>query len=443
MSNQDTQSTFEKGSELRLRCPQRDQLTQIPAYVEELLPADHLARVIWEVTGQLDLSGFSEHLVVTEDGPGRAAADPRLLVALWFYATSQGVTNARELNRLCVRNLDYIWLCGGVSMNYHTLSSFRVNHGDALGQLMADVLGRLLYAGLVKLEHVAQDGMRVRASAGAASFRRQATLEKHHRQAEEFLAALLEEEAKNAGEDDQPRGRRQAAQERAARERLARVEAALQEMPKARAAKGNKKGKGKEEEARVSRTDPQARVMKMGDGGFRPAYNWQIASDTYKRAIVGISVSSEGSDGALMLPMVQQVLKYCKKLPKCWLMDGGFASIIAIETGTALGMCVLAPVQTPRDKNRDPYAPRPGDSEAVADWRKRMGTQEAKDIYKLRASSIELVNAQARVRHGVQQLRVRGRARALCVALWVAITHNLLIWLQHLRSVGSPQVAAA
>jgi transposase len=441
MSDQDTQSTSDKGSELRLRCPQRDQLTQIPAYVEELLPAGHLARVIWEVTGQLDLSGFSEHLVVTEDGPGRAAADPRLLVALWLYATSQGVTNARELDRLCVRNLDYIWLCGGVSMNYHTLSSFRVNYGDALGQLMADILGRLLYAGLVKLEHVAQDGMRVRASAGAASFRRQATLEKHHRQAEEFLAALLEE-AKDA-EDDQPRGRRQAAQERAARERVARLEAALQEMPKARAAKGNKKGKGKEEEARVSRTDPEARVMKMADGGFRPAYNFQTASDTHTRVIVGVGVSSEGSDMALMPPMVEQVQKYCKKLPKYWLMDGGFASIIAIETGTALGMCVLTPVQTPRDSNRDPYAPRPGDSEAVAAWRKRMGTQEAKDIYKLRASSIELVNAQARVRHGLQQLRVRGRARALCVALWVAITHNLLIWLQHLQSVASPQLAAA
>jgi len=117
MSDQDTQSTSDDRSGLRLRIPNRDQVTPVPAYLDEVLPEEHLARVIWEATGYLDLSGFSERLVVTEDGPGRAAADPRLLVALWMYATSQGVTSARELDRLCVRDLAYIWLCGGVSMN--------------------------------------------------------------------------------------------------------------------------------------------------------------------------------------------------------------------------------------------------------------------------------------------------------------------------------------
>lgn len=429
---------------LRLRQPTRDQVTPVPAYLDAVLPEDHLARLIWQATGLLDLAPFALHLVVTADGPGRAAASPRLLVAVWLYAFSQGVTSAREVARLCVRDLAYIWLCGGVTMNYHTLSDFRVSYQEALEHLLTEVLGRLLHAGLVKLEHVAQDGMRVRASAGAASFRRQPSLDKCLTQAQQFLASLPEEDPTAAGDEDdedkRSRGRRRAARERAARERVARLEAALDELP---AVRESKRTAEEREQARASSTDPAARVMKMPDGGFRPAYNFQFAVDTAERVIVGVDVNNVGSDMEQMPPMAQQVEQRCAALPDDWLMDGGFASKKAIEVGTAKGMRVLTPLQKPKKADRDPHVPLSGDSPAVAAWRKRMGTPEAKATYKLRAATVELVNAQARCRHGLQQLRVRGRLKALCVALWVAITHNLLIWLRHLVSTGTLPVATA
>jgi transposase len=429
---------------LRLRQPIRNQVTPVPACLEDVLPADHLARLIWQAVGLLDLTPFAQHLVVVVEGPGRAAADPRLLVTLWLYAFSQGVTSAREVARLCVRDLAYIWLCGGVTMNYHTLSDFRVGYREALERLLTEVLGRLLHAGLVRLEHVAQDGMRVRASAGAASFRRQPSLEKCLAQAQQFLAALpAAESAPPADEDDQDdkrgRGRRRAARERAARERVARLEAALAELPAVRETKDTAE---KREQARVSSTDPAARVMKMPDGGFRPAYNVQFAVDTAARVIVGVDVVNVGSDREQLPPMTTQVAQHCGRLPADWLMDGGFVSKKMIAWGTAKGLRMLAPVPKPKKEDRDPHAALPGDAPAVAAWRARMGTAEAKETYKLRAATVELVNAQARSRHGLQQLRVRGRFKALCVALWVAITHNLLIWLRHLVRQGALPVEA-
>jgi transposase len=416
----------------------------VPAYLDAVLPEDHLARLIWQATGLLDLAPFTLHLVVTEEGPGRAAAPPRLLVALWLYAFSQGVTSAREVARLCVRDLAYIWLCGGVTMNYHTVSDFRVRYQAALEHLMTEVLGRLLHAGLVQLDHVAQDGMRVRASAGAASFRRQPSLEKCLAQARQFLAALPAEDPPAAADEDDPdkrsRGRRRAARERAARERVARLEAALGELP---AVQETKRTEEERAQARASSTDPEARVMKMPDGGFRPAYNFQFAVDTAVRVIVGVDVNNVGSDQGQMLPMVAQVEQRCAALPADWLIDGGFTSKPTIEAGTAKGLRVLAPVQKPKKAGRDPHTPLPRDTPAVAAWRIRMGTKEAKETYKLRAATVEWFNAQARCRHGLQQLRVRGRLKVLCIALWVAITHNVLIWLRHLVSTGMLPVATA
>jgi len=431
------QGTGGKGP-ARLRIANRDQVAPVPAYLDALLPEDHLARLIWEVVQRLDLSAFYEGLVVVEGGPGRAAADPKILVALWMYGTSQGVTSARALDRLCVEHLAYIWLCGGVSMNYHSLSDFRVQHGTALDRLMTEVLGRLRYADLIEFEHIAQDGVRVRASAGAASFRRQPTLEECLAEAREYLAQLSSRDESN--DDDRPSGHKQAARERAARERVERIEAALAEMPAARAAKAKKE----QDRARVSTTDPEARVMKMADGGFRPAYNFQFAADTANRVIVGVEVSNVGSDMGQAPGMVQQMEGRLGRLPNDWLMDGGFASRPSIEDIEAQGIRVLAPVQAPKDPGRDPHQPLPEDSPVIGDWRVRMGTEEAKETYRLRAATIELVNAQARTWHGLTQLGVRGLAKARCVALWVAITHNILVGLRALLGLDrAPRGLAA
>jgi transposase len=422
---------------LRLRRPTRDRVTPVPAHLDALLPDDHLARLLWAAVARLDLSAFATGLTVVEGGPGRAAADPRLLVALWLFATTQGVTSARALARLCVEHLAYLWLCGGVTVNYHSLSDFRVRHEAALDGLMTQVLGRLHHGGLVAFDHVAQDGVRVRASAGAASFHRRPTLERSLAEAEALLAAL--QAAPPGGDDDPPGGARgRAARERAARERVARVEAALAALPAAEAAKPAKK----RDQARVSETDAEARVMKMADGGYRPAYNIQLAADTAHQVIVGVDVSTSGSDMAQAPAMVAQVQQRLARLPADWLMDGGFAGRAAIEQASAQGVRVLAPVQTPRDPARDPHQPVPADTAALAAWRTRMGTAEAQATYRLRAATIECVNAQARSQYGLLLLRVRGRAKVRCVALWLALAHNLRLWVHHQPAAVPPAVAA-
>jgi transposase len=434
---------------LRLRRPNRDQVAPVPAYLDALLPLDHLARLLWDAVVRLDLRPFARELVVVAGGPGRSAADPALLVALWLYATTQGITRARVLDRLCREHVAYIWLCGGVSVNYHSLNDFRTQHGPALDALMTEVLGHLCHAGLVAFDHVAQDGVRVRASAGAASFRRQPRLEQCLAQAQAVLAAVQAQAAAEGADgtvgvasasDDPPTGggprrapptaRQQAARERAARGRVERLEAALAGIPAARAAKP----KAKRDEARVSTTDPEARVMKMADGGYRPAYNFEFAADTAQRVIVGVDVTTSGSDMGQAPGMVDQVAQRCGDLPDDWLMDGGFASQAAIEAVEARGVRVVAPVQTPKDPARDPHTPRPDDSAVIAAWRVWMATDEAKATYKLRAATIECVNAHARGRYGLQQVVVRGLAKVRCVALWLAIAHNLLLWLRWLRT---------
>jgi len=314
-------------------------------------------------------------------------------------------------------------------LNYHTISDFRVDYAEELDELMTQVLGRLIHAGLVELETQAQDGMRVRASAGAASFRRQETLEKRLEQAREFVTTL---EQCAETEPDQRTACQKAGQERAARERVERLEAALAEMPAAQAAKKA----SEKEKARVSSTDPQARVMKMPDGGYRPAYNWQFSIELSHFVITGVDVVNTGSDKAQMEPMIEQVEARTDQLPDNWLVDGGFVKLTAIEALDKKSITVFGPLPEPKDENRDRYAPLASDPPAIAEWRQRMGTEEGKAVYKQRGL-VELPNAQARSRYGVQQVRVRGQAKVRCVAIWVAITHNLLIWLRHLGKTGA------
>ncbi len=290
---------------LRLRCPQRQQVTPVPLYLDALLPDDHLARLVWAAVERLDLSAFTAEIKVVEGGPGRAAADPAVLVALWIYATSQGESSARRIGRLCTEHVAYLWLCGGVSMNYHSLADFRVAHGAKLDAAITEVLGCLHHAALIDFDHVAQDGIRVRASAGAASYRREASLQQSLEEARAVVAAVqvAGEEGGATEEQAAPTARQRAARQRAAEERVARVEAALAELPAAQAAKRA----DKKEEARVSTTDPDARVMKMADGGYRPAYNIQLAADTGHQVIVGVDVTTTGSDQQQAPPMVAQV----------------------------------------------------------------------------------------------------------------------------------------
>jgi hypothetical protein len=265
---------------------------------------------------------------------------------------------------------------------------------------------------------VAQDGMKVRASAGAASFRRQPTLEEALVQAEEQVARLRQEL------DDDPaasKTRQQAARRRAAEEREERVRAALEQLPRIAESKKPKD----REKARASTTDADARVMKMGDGGFRPAFNVQLATTTETQIITGVDVTNSGGDQGQLAPMIEQHEERYGQVPDAALVDGGFTKKEDIETVEQGGTTVYAPVQKSKDPERDAHTPRPDDSPAVAQWRQRMATDEAKAIYRQRAATAECVNALARNR-GLQQFRVRGLRKARAVILWYALAHNLM-----------------
>jgi transposase len=387
--------------------------------LEDLLDTDHQARVVWDFCQGLDLEPLYQSIRSREGGPGRAAIDPRLCVALWLYATLEGVGSARALAWLCSNHNAFRWLCGGVSVNHHTLSDFRVAHVALLDRLLTHSVAVLREQDLVDLNRVAHDGLRVRASAGAASFHRRPTLEECLREAEDQVARLKEEL------DDDPAApsrRHAAARERAARERAERLRQALGRLPELEA----KKKAGEKEKARTSGTDPEATVMKMADGGYRPAYNVAYSADTATLVIAAVAVTTRGSDAGRITPLDDQIHERYGVYPKEALADGGFVSLADLEAAQAppRGTKVYAPVPQPRDPQRDPHAPLPGDGVQVQEWRARMGTAEAKAIYRQRASTIECVNAQARNR-GLIRLLVRGLRKVRAVALWFAIAHNV------------------
>jgi len=357
---------------------------------------------VWEYVEGLDLSALYAPIRSVQGTAGRDAADPKILLALWLYATLDGVGSAREVDRLCVEHVAYRWICGGVSLNYHTLSDFRSGHTAFLDELLTQSVATLMHQGLVTLKRVAQDGMRVRASAGAASFRRRATLEACQAQAREQVESLRAELASDSSAGNR---RREAARLRAARERSERIAKALGELPDVE----GKKKPAEKEKARVSTTEPDARVMKMADGGFRPAHNIQFATDTASQVITGVDVVNAGSDQGQMGRMAEQHQERYARTPQETLVDGGFAKKEDIERVSAGGnrTTVYAPVQKPKTEERDAHEPRPGDSETIAAWRRRMGTEAAKVINKERASTAECVNATARNR-GLRQFLVRG-----------------------------------
>jgi hypothetical protein len=274
--------------------------------------------------------------------------------------------------------------------------------------------------------------MRVRASAGAASFRRRSTLERCLEEAQAQVEAL---KCEIDADPDASNRRRRAARERAALERQERIAQALDQLaqveeqkkkkPVAKKDNESEEQYAKRSEPRASSTDGEARRMKMADGGFRPAYNVQFTTTTDSQIIVGVDVNNIGSDLGQLSPMLDQVEQRYGKRPDEWLVDGGYARHDDIEDANGRGTLVYAPVQKPKDPSRDPYLARCDDSEAIAQWRQRMGGEQAKIIYKQRAATAECVNAIARGR-GLMQFVVRGLSKVKAVALWYALAHNMM-----------------
>ena len=408
----------------RLREPQRDQIELRAVDIDSLIGDEHTARVIWGYVEALDLSEIEDRIKARADRPGHPATAPRLLLALWLYATSDGVGSARALERLCDSHDAYRWLCGGVSVNHHTLGDFRVDNADLLDRLLSEHLAALAEAGLVDLDTLAQDGVRIRANAGTGSFRREATLDRHL-----ALAQAVVEELKREVEahPDASNERLRAAKQRAARERSERVQkaqTALAEIKQKRRQLEEKGGNGKKsKEPRASTTDADARIMKMADAGFRPAYNVQVVSAAGEQIVVAVAVGNNGSDRGLMRPMLEQLQARLGQLPRRHIVDGGFSSAEDIEWAHDQGVEVYCP-PTQSKGGVDPYLPRRGDGAGVSAWRQRMASEAGKAQYKVR-TICECIHARWR-NWDLRQVTVRGTEKVRAVVLMHALTNNVL-----------------
>ena len=408
----------------RLRTAIRNQMVMRRESLDQELPTGHPVRTVWKLVDQLDFSPWLKLLKAVEDRPGRNGNDPKLLLAIWVYATIQGDGSARRVNELCTEHRADRWLCGGVSMNYHTLSDFRSGSEEPFEEVIVQIVSSLMSQGLVDLTRLAQDGMKVRASAGKSSFRRRETLDECLKVAREHMAQINAITPAQWAEVTQ---RQKAARIRAKRERVERLEKAIAQCEQLQ--ERNDAGrKDRQKPPRVSTTDPEARVMKFSDGGFRPGYNVNFASDTQSSIIVGDQVTNQGNDHGQLSPMMDQVEARLEKTPEELLVDGGCASAEEITKLAKRGVKVFSPVKNASKDiaaGKDPYAAKPGESAEVAQWRQRMGEPASAEVYKERSQVAEWVNAVCR-NHDFRQVLVRGLEKVRSVTLLHAITHDLM-----------------
>ncbi len=430
-------------SPVRLRTPERRQMEMVPRCPDDLVSAQHPVRQIAAVVEHLDVAAFCQPIKAREGVAGRDATDPKLLVALWLYACVRGIGSAHELARQCQENVAFLWLLGGVTVNHRLLSDFRSDHGEALDQLFTQVIACLVEQGVVKVSRISQDGVRVRVGAGAGSFRREERLQKLLAEAQRHVEELRKE-LDSPGVRAKLTARQRAARQRAAEEKQKRLERAIEQLAELkrrqeeaaqRAGQGESGKKIREKQPRVSTTDAEARVMKMSNGGFNPAVNVQLATDTGSQAIVGVEVSNQGSDAGLSAPMRQQVEDRTGGKVEEHLMDGGYLKMEDLEE--APGVAVYVPPKPARSPQRrgQELQPKPGDSEAVRAWKRRMSSAEGKQIYQQRAATSERVNADLRSFRGLGRILVRGLAKARCIALWCALAYNVMYFAKYL--VGS------
>lgn len=476
----------------RVKAVNRTQTMMRVVAVEQLIEEDHPARAIWAFVGKLDLQSFYAPIEAVEGVAGRQPWDPRVLVCLWIYAYSRGIGSAREIARRCAYDPAFQWLTGMEEINYHTLSDFRVGHGDRLPELFVQVLGLLSAEGLVSLERVMHDGTKIQACAGADSFRREEKVRAHLAAARQQVEAMGDPQAE---ESERQRG----ARERAVRERQSRLEQALEELGKIRQTKS---GSTVQESARVSLTEPEARIMKQSDGGYAPSYNVQLSTEASHKIIVGAGVSQSASDYGELMGAMDRVKENLGRQPQQMVTDGGFTCRENIVNATAQGVDLIGswgegeaqsagqmkrrgvlegfyPAAFVYDAEQDRYRcpagqtlryagqeQRPGVVHyqyraeekvcAACPWKaqccpqnaskgrsitraveapeveafvQKMQTEEAKGIYRQRGEIAEFPNAWIKAKLGLRQFHVRTLAKVRMEALWACLTYNIQQWI--------------
>lgn len=481
----------ERAGEARLKVVDRKQLLFRTVDVEQLIEEDHRARAIWEFVGQLDLTGYTEQVRSVAGAAGRPAFDPQLLVSLWVYSYSRGVSSARAIERLCEYDPAYQWLTGMEGISAHTLSDFRVAHAEALRELFVQTLGLLSAEGLITLERVMQDGTKVRACASSSGFRSKARIEAYLKQARQAVEEL------EAQTDEDSSRRIQGARKRARRERRERLESALKQFDKLKASKSRVD--------RVSTSDPEARVMKQAEGGSAPSYNVQVATDAAHSLIVDIEATQAGSDYQQLTPAMERIEQTLQRAPEQVVVDGGYISSHNIVTMAKRGIDLVGPEPRgksaeanrrksyqyygvspkfeaskfiyhkptdtyvcPNDKRlrydaryerdgmmryrykasakdcdpcpvKDFCCPRTASGRSIerleplpeiAAFRQKMQTEEAKVIYRTRSQVAEFPNLWIKAKLGLRQFRVRGVAKVRTESLWAALTYDILQWIR-------------
>jgi transposase len=473
----------------RLKPINRQQLLMRSIDVEALIEADHPARAIWEMLEQVDLSGFEQKIRAVEGRAGQAAVSPRLLVALWIYSYSEGVSSARELSRMCEHEPACQWLTGMEQINHHTLSDFRVEHKDELDGLFTQILGVLSAEGLVELKQVTQDGTKVKANAGKDTFRREERVKQHLALAQAQVQAMEDPRSEVLSQ------RVARAQERALREKKRRLEFAVEELKRIQ----ESKGENEQEQARVSLTDPQARVMKTSEGGWAPSYNVQVSTDAAHGIILDVAASQAGNDRDQLIPAVER-LEQRVGSPVQMIADAGYISHGNIEAMGDQNIDLIGPevqaspnshqyeergissefqteafryeteknhyvcpagkilkctgkeIHAGRIKSRYQAAPsecrycrfrdqccpktksrritRSENSPTVDAFLQKIQTTEAKQVYRRRAPVAEFVNAWFKDKLGLRQFRLRGLAKVQTECLWVSLTYNVQQWIR-------------
>ena len=483
----------EDSSNPRLKRANREQLVFRTIHVDKLIEEDHPIRAIMSFLEHLDLSAFYQDIKVQEGDAGRSATDPQILIAMWIYAYSQGVSSARQIERLCEYHPAYQWLTGMEIINHHTLSDFRIKHNQALVGLFTDVLGILSAEDLITLERVMHDGTKIKAQAGKDSFRREDHIQAHLELARDHIAHM------NDPKEEAPKTHK--AQERTLREKKERPESALKELKKIRAAKPTLEAK---QQAKVSMTDPEARIMKQPNGGFDSSYNVQISTDAHASIIVGIDACQDGYDYDQLIKATERIEENMKQLPRHIVADGGFTNQKNIIAMSQKGIDFIGPsaydpaehssVQSQKRRidpafYRDCFKYRPDDDtflcpankvlkyysrqvdggatvyryqarskdcqtcsfkdkccpknplkgrcvsrteyvSAITDFVSRMKTSEAQDVYGQRAPIAEFTNAWIKEKLGLRQFRLRGLIKVKMECLWASITYNIQQWIR-------------
>jgi len=480
------------GSKAKIKDIDRKQLLLKTVDVEMLIPEDHEARAIWDFVGKLDLSAYIEEIKSKAGESGSPAINPMLLISLWIYSYSKGVSSAREISRLCEYDPAYQWLTGMSSINYHTISDFRVKHGDALTKLFSNVLGVLSSENLVTLERVMHDGTKIKAFSSNHTYKHKPTLEDHLRIAEKQVETLSQ------SDDDGVSERVKSARVRAANEKLETLNKAMDEYNKI----NSRRPESKKEKTRVSETDPEARIMKDGQGAYVSAYNVQLSTDEANKIIVGAGISQVSTDYKELIPSMDRIEFFLDKKPNEVVADGGYTSVENILEMHKKDISFIAPMSKGKllsqahyerngvsvgfrgadkfiyDKENDKYICPAGkdlkyrskqtlagrakynytaseedcrgciykkeccpkskqrmilikeESPELKSFISKMETEEAKAIYKKRSAVAEFPNAWIKAKMKLRRFCVRGLEKVQMEILWACIAYNIKQWMR-------------